>query len=116
MKSIAFVMLVAATAVQAQEPTAKPEQAEIPFAGMGGIEDWREDGNRALYIEGRNRQWYHAELFGPCTGLNFANSIGFVIEPMDTFDRFSAVVVDGQVCRLKSLVKSEKPAAKKKND
>ncbi|MBM3515281.1 MAG: hypothetical protein FJX59_16435 [Alphaproteobacteria bacterium] len=114
MKTIAATLL-AATMAFAEEPPAKPDQAEIPFAGMDGIRDWREDGNRALYVEGRNRQWYRAELFAPCHGLNFAHSIGFVVEPSDTFDRFSAVVVDGQICRLKSLVKSEKPAGKKKD-
>jgi hypothetical protein len=115
MKALAVILFVAALPVRAEESPEKPAQAEIPFAGMGGIQDWRADGDRALYIEGRNRQWYHAELLGPCIGLNFEHSIGFVIEPMDTFDRFSAIVVDGRVCRLKSLVKSEKPAGKKKD-
>lgn len=111
---LALVITAAAPAV-AEDKGAASEQAEIPFAGMGGIRDWREDGNRALYIEGRNKQWYHAELFGPCIGLNFAHSIGFVIEPNDQFDRFSGVVVDGRVCRLKSLVKSDKPTKKPKD-
>lgn len=116
MKTLTLIATAAVFSAHAQESAGelaeKPEQAAIHFAGMGGIRDWRADGNRILFVEGRNRQWYKAELFGPCTGLEFEHAIGFVVESDDRFDRFSGVVVDGRVCRLKSLIKSEKPAGK----
>jgi len=93
---------------------AKPKEASIPFAQLGGIENWRADGREGLYIEGRNKKWYYAKLMSPCTGLEFAIDIGFVIEPSGSFDRFSAILVEGTKCQLKSLTPTEKPQPKKK--
>ena len=42
-------------------------------------------------------------MFGPCFGLNFADRIGFVVEPYGSFDRYSSVIVDGQKCFVESL-------------
>jgi len=81
------------------------QQAEIPFVNYGGIRNWRAYDNRTLFIEGNGRQWYRADLMGPCIGLNFAEHIGIDSHPMNTFDRFSTVRVDGQSCAVKSVVK-----------
>lgn len=89
------------------------EQAEIHFANLGGIYSWQADGESALYIQGRDRKWYHARLLGPCMGLPFATRVGFVSEPSGTFDRFSAILVDHRECQVTSLVRSEAPAAGK---
>lgn len=89
-----------------------PEQAEIPFAKMGGIRDWQADGDRALYVQGRNQQWYRAELMGSCMDLPFVERIGFVIEPNGEFDRWSSIVVHGQECVLTSLTESGPPREK----
>ena len=107
--------LMAAGTVMA-EGDVKPKsntRAEIPFANRGGINDWRADSDHVLYVQGRNRQWYRAELFTDCIGLNFAENIGFVVEPSGTFDRFSAIVVEHRECKLRSLEKSDKPPSKK---
>lgn len=104
-----FIALLLGAAMPAVTATAQAKEVGIPFAGSGGIRDWRADGNRALYIEGRGGDWYRAELMGPCHGLNFANTIRFVSEPTDRFDRFSKIVVDRQVCHVRSLQRAEKP-------
>ena len=104
---IALMMTAAIPAVAAADTPSG--ETGIPFARHGGIRDWRADGNRTLYIEGRLNHWYRAELMSPCHGLNFANAIRFISEPGDRFDRFSKIVVDGQVCHVSSLTKAEKP-------
>ncbi|MDX2222621.1 MAG: DUF6491 family protein [Rhodospirillaceae bacterium] len=120
MKSKLFALALLAAAAPALAQPAAPEQASIPFFDHDAIRDWRADGNRALYIEGSGRQWYYGELMGPCLGLDFAHTIAFAERPGTSFDRFGSIIVkDGpagsaQTCRLKSLVKSEKPAGKAK--
>ena len=89
-----------------------PKEPEIPFANLGGIRDWRADGDRALYVQGRNRQWYHAELMAPCTDLPFTERIGFVVEPNGDFDRWSSILVRGQQCVLTSFAESGPPPEK----
>ncbi len=90
------------------------EDAHIHFVHLGGIQSWHAAGDEALFIEGRNRQWYYARLMGPCRGLDFATVVGFVTEPTGEFDRFSAILVDHQECRVMSLVKSAPPPPKTK--
>lgn len=89
------------------------DDARIPFAHLGGIENWRAIDDDTLYIEGRNDKWYRAELRGNCPGLKLETSIGFVTEPVGGFDEFSSIVVDGRECHLKSLAQSEPPSGKK---
>jgi hypothetical protein len=48
----------------AASPATASTYVSIPFADHGGIRDWRADGDRSMWIEGRNGQWYYAELFG----------------------------------------------------
>lgn len=87
----------------------KSGTARIPFANLGGIEDWKAVGDDTLYVEGRNDQWYRAKLFAPCQGLPFETSIGFVVEPTGSFDRFSSILVNGHECPLASLTKADGP-------
>jgi hypothetical protein len=121
MTRLKFILpLVAAVAAW---PAAAQDQANvksagaevsIPFVNFGGIDDWRADGNQALYIKGRGGDdWYYARLFAPCHDLPFVDTIGFENEATGSLDKFSAIVVRGQKCQLTSLVKSAKPAARK---
>ena len=119
MKRLALIVAAAlavggasARASTAEDPVAVAERsthASIPFVDHGGIRDWRADNDRSLWIEAVNRQWYYARTFGPCTGLRFANRIGFVTEPNGSFDRFSSIIVDGQKCMIDSLRTSDAP-------
>src|SRR5262245_54634578 len=92
----------------AAEPAARPRgpEAEIHFANLGGIWDWRADGDKGLYVQGRDRQWYYATLMSPCFDLPFAERVGFVTEPGGDFDKFSAILVNHHDCQVISLVKS----------
>lgn len=111
--------LLSAVPAMAAEPQAKPpaklsKEARIPFADTTGIRNFRAESDRALYIEGQTGKWYYAETLGPCTGLNFANKIGFVTKGTGTLDRFGQILVDGRTCQLKSLVTAEDPGKKAK--
>jgi hypothetical protein len=112
---VATIAMAGPAIAQAETKAVKPtgDEVSIPFAAMGGIDDWRADGTKALYIKGRrSNEWYYARLLSSCHGLNFANTIGFDSEPSREFNRFSAILVDGQNCKLVSLIKTEKPAKK----
>lgn len=85
----------------------------LHFADLGGIRNFQADGDRGIYIEGRNRQWYHAEFFAPCIELRFHESVGFVIEPYGDLDKFSSIIVGGERCYFKSFERSEGPEATK---
>ena len=90
--------------------TAPAQEARIPFAALGGINNWVADGETGLYIEGIRHQWYHAKLMGDCLDLPYVEHIGFVMEPDSSFDKFSSIVVRGHVCQVASMVKSEAPS------
>ena len=116
--AIVVMGLLAAAPVLAQtaapEKPSVAEEVSISFAQFGGIDDWRADGNKALFVKGRrNNEWYYAKLMSTCQGLNFAEAVGFKNEATGSFDKFSTIVVDGQPCQLTSLVKSAPPPKKK---
>jgi Family of unknown function (DUF6491) len=97
-----LVAILAAGSPAAQssgQETGKPDvpsdRAAIHFVDYGGIRNWRADRDDALYIEGRNRRWYKATFFGPCHGLRFSDTIGFVSDSGGTVDRFSSIVARG---------------------
>jgi len=96
-------------------PTIAADHVSIPFASSGGIDDWRPEGNRVVYLHSRGNDWYRAELFGPCDGLKFTETIGYVPSTNGSFDNTSSIVVDGKRCAVMKLEKSAEPAPKKKN-
>lgn len=116
MKPIASILAVAAlaatSAVGAAQAAPQP-QASIPFVNHGGIRDWRAADRDTLYVQDSRRNWYRAELMGPCLDLPFAHAIGFETRGVDRFDKFSNVVVRGQRCAVQSLVRSEAPPSRK---
>ncbi|MES2497328.1 MAG: DUF6491 family protein [Pseudomonadota bacterium] len=91
---------------------APPAEARIAFANQGSIDNWQADGDEALYLQGQGRQWYRATLMAPCRDLAFANALGFDTRGTSDFDRFSNIIVRGQRCAVKSLVKSGPPPKK----
>ena len=103
-------------AALASAPTFAADTAEIPFANKGGIQDWRAETDRVLYVQGQNRQWFKAELLSDCIGLRFAERIAFETEASGAFNKFSSVKVDGRDCPVSSFEKSGPPPKKEKKD
>lgn len=101
----------------AGEPAARP--ASIPFANHGGISDWKADGTRGLWVQDVHRQWYYAELMGPCTGLDFVEKLGFETGPDGALDQHGAVSFKDagmlvQRCVFRTFVRSDGPPKAKK--
>lgn len=116
MKSIASILTAAAVAASAMVGAAQAAptaQASIPFVNHGGIRDWRALDRDTLYVQDSRRNWYRAEMLGPCLDLPFAHAIGFETRGIDRFDKFSNVVVGRQRCAVQSLVRSEPPPSRK---
>lgn len=110
--TISIAALFASSPALAATPPVDAE-ASIPFVDHGSISDWQPDGDQALYLRATGSQWYHAQLMGPCLDLDFSEAIGVESGGTNTLDRFSTLVVRGQRCGLKSLVKSGPPPKKK---
>jgi hypothetical protein len=87
-----------------------PPRAEIHFADLGGIRDFRPQGDGALLIQGTNGKWFRATFFGPCIGLRQRETLAFVTSPGGTLDRFSAILVGRQRCDFRTFEPTEPPA------
>jgi hypothetical protein len=88
-------------------------ETRIVFPNFGAIRNFVANGQDGIWLEDQHRRWYYGEVFGGCLGLNYAQTIGFDTKGSSTFDRFSAIIVDGQECKLQSLVTAEKPLPRK---
>ena len=117
MKQMIFGLL--ATALVSTAAVAKPAErplgveASIPFVSSIGVRNFRAESDEVLLIEDNSRRWYRAEMFAPCTGLNFAEHIGFQTRGTSSLDRYSQIIVDGRICQFRSLVTAAKPLSKK---
>jgi Family of unknown function (DUF6491) len=87
-------------------------EASIPFANHGGIYDWHPNGNKGIWVQAANRQWYYATFFGgECFGLDTAPRVGFVTEVTGEFNRWSSIIVPHEPrCRLSTFEPSAAPA------
>jgi hypothetical protein len=83
------------------------EQARIPFVDHRGIRDWHMGDDDTLYVQDRHRDWYEATLMAPIIGLGPQLAIGVDTGAIDTFDRFSTVIIEGVRYPVQSLVRIE---------
>jgi len=101
---------VLVTAAGANEPE---KRAMIPFATLGGINDWRADSDKGMYVQGINRKWFYVTFFGFCPDLRFSDRIAFVTEPGHDLDRFSSILVNGTQCSFRTFEASAGPVTVK---
>jgi len=104
---IAAVGLVSSPVMAAENQVIR--EAAIPFANLGGVDDWRADGDRAVYFEDLHHNWYRAELFMPAFDLPYTEYIGIDSRPNGTLDKFGAIYVHGQRYPFESFVKVDGP-------
>lgn len=114
----ALALLAATQVVLADTPPAGP--ASIAFANHGGVYNWEADSTKGLWVQDRSRNWYYATLLGPCSGLNFAQTLGFVTEPDGSLNQHSAVTfMDGskmaQRCTFRTFERSAPPPSPAKH-
>lgn len=117
MKKTLILALAAAFSLGGAVPAAaQPEtgaavderEASIPFLHIGQARTFRAIDDETLYVRATNRQWYRVTTLGTCLNLRWAHQIG-----VDTFgsvfDRNSFLIVDGERCALRSVVRSGEP-------
>jgi len=119
-----MILAIAAASVLAAPSLAAPapqtaaavsrEEVRIPFVNFRGIRSFHAAERDVVYLQDRSRNWYRAELIGGCIGLPWANRIGVDTRGGSSFDRFSALIVEGERCQLSSLTRSEKPEKRTK--
>lgn len=118
---VAAAILAAAVPAMASQPAPAtkapaPEEVRIPFVAFGALRSFRDDGDRIVYLEGTNRRWYKAELSGPCFNLPHALRLGFDTRfNGDTLDNTSTLIVDGERCRIASLVRADPPPQRRRS-
>ena len=111
---LAAASLAAPAAAKAPRTADRAEEATIPFVQFRGIRDFRAEGRDVLYLQDRSRNWYRAEVMGPCLGLPWARTIGVDTRGSSSFDRFSILLVEGDRCGIASLTRSSGPPPRKK--
>ncbi len=104
----------AAVAPDPRPHTAAAGEARIPFVSFRTIRTFRAVGDDVLYIQDQRRNWYRAALYGPCINLPRALRIGVDTRYGDTLDNSAAIIVDGESCRIRSLVRSEPPPPRRR--
>jgi hypothetical protein len=82
--------------------------------GAFGIRNFEARTEDAIWIQDQGFRWYYAVLEVPCRGLPTSPQVGFLPRGSSSLDRFGAVVSDGDLCEIKSLVTSEPPPKKVK--
>jgi hypothetical protein len=116
--SCSGVAVFAALAAAADDPPPAPSAAAAPEAQIAfankNIWNWQVVDDQTVLIQDQSRRWYKATLFSHCIDLPFAQKIGFDSSPNGTFDKFSAILVRGQRCPLRSLVQTSAPPKKVK--
>ena len=113
MSAVVLGLLGSAPSTAADAPN-KAREASIPFVGFGTIRNFRALDRDTLYVQDQRRNWYRAELIGPCSELPWAEAIGFETRGTNRLDRFSSVIVRGQRCQLISFTESAGPPKKRK--
>ena len=94
------------------EPAPVPaveQEARIPFLHISRFRTFRAVDRETLYIENRRNQWYRVSLLGHCPGLPYTMTIGVDTRGSQTLDRFSTLLVDGDRCAIRSVVRSGPP-------
>jgi hypothetical protein len=105
-----LILLLAAAAPASQAET---REVSIPFVNSDGIQEWRADGDRGLFVRGGDARWYYARTMGACGRLRTAQTIGFETRN-DRLDRFGVLRVEGWRCPLQSLTRSEPPPSRRR--
>lgn len=112
--NFALAGLICLALAPAAAQAARADGDSIPFAGQSGIRSWTASDDHTLYLQSAQGQWYDVVLMGPCRGLQSAFRIGVATGPIDTFDRFSSIIVDGQRCAVSSVTRVPGPPSRNK--
>ena len=87
------------------------------FVHHSDMRNWLADGERGLWIQAGNLEWFYARFSEACHGLSSTNSLVFDTRSSDNIDRTSSVVVPGGGrCTLLSFAPSAGPPKNRNAD
>lgn len=119
MRAAAVLALVLALAAPAVADTAKPEAAPIYkvvkedvsiFSADRRVSDFYQGEDDSLILRVGVKQWYRVELWQPCrSDLKWEHRIALKSNASGSFDRFSRVIVDGNVCAVDRIDQIDDP-------
>lgn len=85
-------------------------ETSIPFANHGGIQDWRADGSRGIWIRAQGGRWFYASFSSQCTSLPLSVGVRFVPEPGGELSRWSSIrLPHDERCFFRTLQSSDAP-------
>ena len=81
-----------------------------PSVHRTDMRNWLADGERGLWIQGGNSEWFYARFSAACRGLNSTNSLVFDTGSSGDIDRTTSVVLpEGGRCKLQTFTHSPGP-------
>ena len=101
-----------AAAAPAASPADAEAEASIPFLHIGRMRHFRAVDRETLYIEARRREWYRVTTYS-CLNLPWAHVIGVDTRGSPVFDRTGVLLVDGERCTVRSVVRSGPPPSRR---
>jgi hypothetical protein len=105
-----YIFIPALAAGLATVSATAADETIVPVGGQHGIDSWKGDGGRGLWLHARDGLWFYARMDGVCPALESAAQLAFRPTTRDGLDRSGAVLAAGQSCPLASVVQSDKPA------
>jgi hypothetical protein len=102
---------LASEAAAAKAPVLTGPEASIPFVNhRDSIRTFHTENDQGIWLQALGGQWYYAQFFAPCIGINFAMSVRYVGNAVDSLDRFSSIYTRATGnCKFTSLRPSEPP-------
>ena len=80
------------------------------FVHHADMRNWLADGERGLWIQAGNLEWFYARFSEACHGVNSTNSLVFDTQLSGNIDRTTSVVMpEGGRCMLRSFAPSGGP-------
>ena len=81
-----------------------------PSVRRTDMRNWLADGERGLWIQGGNSEWFYARFSAACRGLNSTNSLVFDTGSSGDINRTTSVVLpEGGRCQMQTFAPSAGP-------
>ena len=88
-----------------------------PFVHRTDMRYWLADGERGLWIQGGNSEWFYARFSAACPGLNSINSLVFDTGSSSNIDRTTLIVLpEGGRCKMQTFAPSAGPPKNRNAD
>jgi hypothetical protein len=91
--------------------------AAAPSVHRADMRNWLADGERGLWIQGGDTEWFYARFSAACHGLNSTNSLAFDTGASGDIDRTTSVILpEGGRCKMQTFAPSAGPPKNRNAD